>query len=63
MVGPTCRRLVELTATRDRSVDELVDGTELSQPAVSKQLGTLKEGGLVSVRRAENGCTRHEPKN
>ncbi len=51
MADPTRRRLVELTAARERSVSELVDATGLSQPAVSKQLAKLREAGLVSVRK------------
>lgn len=43
---------MELTADQERSVSELVEATELSQPAVSKQLRQLREGGLVSVRQS-----------
>jgi DNA-binding transcriptional ArsR family regulator len=52
MADPTRRRLVELTAGQERSVSELVEATGLSQPAVSKQLRRLREGGLVSVRKS-----------
>ncbi|WP_158057830.1 ArsR/SmtB family transcription factor [Halorussus halophilus] len=52
LADPTRRRLVELTASEERSVGELVEATELSQPAVSKQLRQLREGGLVSVRKS-----------
>lgn len=52
MADPTRRRLVELTADRERSVGELVEATGLSQPAVSKQLGRLRDAGLVSVRKS-----------
>lgn len=51
MADPTRRRLVELTATEERSVTDLVKATGLSQPAVSKQLARLREAGLVSVRK------------
>lgn len=43
---------MELTADQERSVSELVEATDLSQPAVSKQLRQLREGGLVSVRQS-----------
>lgn len=51
LADPTRRKLVELTSREERSVTELVDATGLTQPAVSKQLATLREGGLVTVRR------------
>jgi len=50
LADPTRRRLVELTAKAERSVGDLVEATGLSQPAVSKQLAILREGGLVRVR-------------
>lgn len=52
LADPTRRRLVELTASEERSVGELVEATGRSQPAVSKQLRQLREGGLVSVRKS-----------
>lgn len=51
LADPTRRRLIELTADQERSVSELVDAVGLTQPAVSKQLATLREEGLVTVRR------------
>lgn len=51
LADPTRRRLVELAATREQSVGELVKATRLTQPAISKQLALLREGGLVAVRR------------
>lgn len=51
MADPTRRQLIELTAERERSVSELVTATDISQPAVSKQLAKLREAGLVSVRK------------
>lgn len=51
LADPTRRRLVELTSREEKSVTELVDATGLTQPAVSKQLATLRENGLVTVRR------------
>lgn len=51
LADPTRRKLVELTSREEKSVTELVEATGLTQPAVSKQLATLREGGLVTVRR------------
>lgn len=51
LADPTRRKLVELTSRQEKSVTELVEATDLTQPAVSKQLATLREGGLVTVRR------------
>lgn len=48
---PTRRRLLELLRDRERSVNELVDGARMSQPAVSKQLRVLKDSGLVTLRK------------
>lgn len=51
LADPTRRRLIELTSEGERSVTELVEATGLTQPAVSKQLATLRKGGLVEVRK------------
>jgi DNA-binding transcriptional ArsR family regulator len=48
---PSRRRILDLVRERERSVGELVDELELSQPGVSKHLRVLREAGLVSVRR------------
>lgn len=45
------RRLLEALRDGERSVTDLVDRTEMSQPAVSKQLRLLKDSGLVSLRK------------
>jgi len=50
LADPTRRRIVELLGTRERSAGELVAEFELSAPAVSQHLKTLREAGLVSVR-------------
>jgi DNA-binding transcriptional ArsR family regulator len=47
---PNRRRIMDLLGARERSVGELVDRLELSQPAVSKHLRILREAGLVEVR-------------
>jgi DNA-binding transcriptional ArsR family regulator len=50
LAEPGRRRLIELLRQGERSVGELVEATGASQPAVSRQLRLLREGGLVSVR-------------
>lgn len=47
---PNRRRILDLLAESERPVGELVNRLELSQPAVSKHLRTLREAGLVDVR-------------
>lgn len=47
---PNRRRILDLLATSERAVGELVGELELSQPAVSKHLRILREAGLVEVR-------------
>jgi DNA-binding transcriptional ArsR family regulator len=47
----TRRRILDLLRERERSVSELVARLGLTQPAVSKHLRTLREAGLVRVRR------------
>lgn len=51
LADPTRRRLLEALRGGERAVNDLVDDVEVSQPAVSKQLRILKEGGMVEVRR------------
>lgn len=43
------RHIIDLLRTRPRSVGELVERTQLSQPGVSKHLRILREAGLVKV--------------
>jgi DNA-binding transcriptional ArsR family regulator len=50
LADPTRVRILDLLSTRERSVGELVDRFELSQPAVSQHLRVLKEAGLVASR-------------
>ena len=47
---PTRRAVLELLRGGERSVRELTDATEVSQPAVSQHLRVLREAGLVTVR-------------
>ena len=50
LADPTRRRLLDALRERNRSVGELVNLLQISQPAVSKQLRILREAGLASVR-------------
>ena len=52
LAEPTRRRIVDELRTSDRSVGELADALSVSQPAMSKHLKVLREGGLVSCRTA-----------
>ena len=49
LAEPNRRRILDLLRSHQRSVGELVDALELSQPAVSKHLRVLKDAGLVAV--------------
>ncbi len=48
---PMRRELLRLVWDEERSVNELVDAFDVSQPAISFHLRVLREGGLVDVRR------------
>ena len=50
LAEPSRRRILDLLREGDRSVGDLVEGLEMSQPGVSKHLKVLKEAGLVEVR-------------
>jgi DNA-binding transcriptional ArsR family regulator len=45
--NPQRRAIVELLASRPRSVQELADGLPISRPAVSRHLRVLSTAGLV----------------
>jgi DNA-binding transcriptional ArsR family regulator len=47
----TRRRILDVLAEGERSVSELLERFELSQPALSQHLKVLRDAGLVSVRR------------
>lgn len=52
LADPTRRALFErLEATGEQTVSRLTAGSGVSQPAVSKHLGLLREAGLVVGRR------------
>lgn len=46
------RQLLDALRHGERSVNELVDRTHMSQPAVSKQLRLLLDFGVVGLRKA-----------
>jgi DNA-binding transcriptional ArsR family regulator len=50
LAEPSRRRILDLLLAGERPVGELVEGTALSQPSVSKHLRVLREAGLVEVR-------------
>ena len=47
---PRRRQILDVLASGERPVSELVDRLRLSQPLVSKHLRVLREVGLVDVR-------------
>jgi DNA-binding transcriptional ArsR family regulator len=49
LADPSRRRILDLLKDGERPVGELVDELGMSQPAVSKQLRTLRDAGLVTV--------------
>jgi DNA-binding transcriptional ArsR family regulator len=51
LAEPTRRRILDLLLEQPRSVGELVERLQLSQPGTSKHLRVLREAGLVRVRR------------
>jgi DNA-binding transcriptional ArsR family regulator len=48
---PRRRHILELIASEERSVGEIVDALELEQPSISKHLQVLRDVGLVTMRR------------
>jgi DNA-binding transcriptional ArsR family regulator len=52
LAEPNRRQILDLLRGGERSVGELVERLELSQPGVSKHLKVLREAGLVGVRAA-----------
>ena len=52
LARPSRRQLLEALRDGERSVNDLVHRTRMSQPSVSKQLKILRDSGLVSLRAA-----------
>jgi len=50
LAEPSRREILDLLRDGESSVNALVKGLALSQPAVSKHLRVLREAGLVEVR-------------
>lgn len=48
---PHRRAILDLLASRERPVTDVVNALRLAQPSVSKHLKVLREVGLVEVRR------------
>jgi DNA-binding transcriptional ArsR family regulator len=52
LAEPSRRQLLDALRHGERSVNQLVDRTHMSQPSVSKQLRLLRDSGVVSVRKS-----------
>ena len=52
LAEPSRRQLLDALRHGERSVNELVDRTHMSQPSVSKQLRLLLDSGVVTLRHA-----------
>ncbi len=52
LAEPSRRHLLEALRDGERSVNDLVDRTHMSQPSVSKQLRILRDSGMVTLRAA-----------
>ncbi|HMC05092.1 MAG TPA: metalloregulator ArsR/SmtB family transcription factor [Actinomycetota bacterium] len=50
LAEPNRRRILDLLREGERPVGELVHALAVSQPAVSKHLGVLRDAGLVEAR-------------
>lgn len=51
LAEPSRRQLLEALRHGERSVNDLVGRTHMSQPSVSKQLRLLLDSGVVSLRK------------
>ena len=52
LADPTRRAVFEQLTRGEATVKDLTKKFDVSQPAISQHLGTLRDSGLVSVRRA-----------
>jgi DNA-binding transcriptional ArsR family regulator len=50
LADPTRRRIVEMLAARNLSSGEIADSFQISAPAISQHLKTLRRAGLVRAR-------------
>ncbi len=63
LADPTRLAIFECVAVRELSVSELTERFEVSQPAISQHLSTLRGCGLVTPRRdGKNIFYRGDPK-
>lgn len=51
LADPTRRKILELLGERELTVSEVCEHFAISQPAISRHLGVLREAGLVSAER------------
>ena len=48
---PTRREILRLLAGRPQSQSQIVERFQLSQPAISRHLGVLRQAGLITAER------------
>jgi DNA-binding transcriptional ArsR family regulator len=51
LAEPRRRRIIELVGERELTAGEIVDALGISQPGASQHLRTLREAGLLAVRK------------
>ncbi len=51
LADPTRRAILKLLGRKPRTVGEIVEAFEVTQPAISRHLAVLRAAGLVSARR------------
>ena len=51
LADPTRRGIVELLADGEKDAGTIADHFTISKPAISRHLGVLRAGGMVSMRR------------
>lgn len=51
LADPNRRRLLDMLLASERSVRDMTDALDISQPAVSQHLQQLREAGLVTDRK------------
>jgi DNA-binding transcriptional ArsR family regulator len=51
LAEPHRRRIIELVGERERTAGEIVEALGISQPGASQHLKTLRDAGLVTVRK------------
>lgn len=62
LADPTRRQIIESLCLGERAFGDIAEQFEMSRPAVSQHLKTLREAGLVSVRAdAQRRIYRLEP--